>query len=203
MMKRALYLCIFALYCSVLAGRAEIVDRILAVVEIGGKTHIITMSDVRQEREIRARLGQPSPESDKEIVQILIDDRLIESETTDYPGVSVTEEEISNSLQGAIGRESAPTAALRNAVRTRILMEKVFDLKFRQSIRPTEEEIRKYYDEVFLPEARSRGLNSVRPLSDPEMLSAVTSNVVQEMMDHEVNVWLEAIRRRSTIEVFE
>ena len=197
-MKRASYLCVLAFLCLVLTSEAEVIDRILATVD----GHIITMSDVRQEQEIRERLGQKAVESEKALVQALIDDRLIEGQIADYPGIDVTDAEVSAALQDSIAREGNPTKAVREAVRQRIMMEKVFDLKFRQSIAPTEEDIRKYYENVFVPEARSRG-NPVLPLSDPEMSRAIRGNVVEELMNHALTVWLDAIRGRSKIEIFE
>jgi len=198
-MKKAAYLCVLASLCWALPSRGEVIDRIVAVVD----GHIITQSDVRQEREIRTRLGEKTVESDKDLVRILIDDRLIESEIADYPGVDVSNADVSAYLQDSIAREGAPAQAMLDAVRRRILMQRVFDIKFRQSIRPADEDIRRYYEEVFVPEARGRGLNPIPPLSDPQMSKAVHDNVVQELMDHEVNVWLEAIRRRSNIEIFD
>jgi hypothetical protein len=76
-------------------------------------------------------------------------------------------------------------------------------MKFRQAIRPTDEAVRKYYEEIFVPEAKKRGLPSIPPLTDPQMLAAVRQNVIQETLDHEVDVWLEAIRRKSNLEVFQ
>jgi hypothetical protein len=198
MMKRAAYLYVFASLCLAIPSNAEVIDRIVAVVD----GHIITMSDVRQEREIRTRLGEKAVESDKALVQILIDDRLIESEIADYPGIDVNNADVSAYLQDSIAREGAPTQAVRDAVRRRILMQKVFDIKFRQSIHPTDEDIRKYYENVYVTEARGRGVVPV-PLSDPAMSKGIRDNVVTELMDHELNVWLEAIRKRSIIEVFE
>jgi parvulin-like peptidyl-prolyl isomerase len=185
--------------CSALAVQGEVIDRILAVVD----GRIITQSDVRQEREVRERLGLKAAETDKALVQSLIDDRLIESEIADFPGVDATDGEVTAYLQSSVARDGVASAALRNAVGRHIRMQKVFDVKFRQSIRPGDDDIRKYYDEVFVPKARESGLNPIPPLSDPQMAKAVHDNVVQELMDHEVSVWLDAIRKRSSIEVFD
>ena len=70
-------------------------------------------------------------------------------------------------------------------------------------IRTTPEDIRKYYDEVFVPEARARGLQPIPSLNDPDMARAIQENVIEESLNHEVDVWLQAIRRRSNIEIFE
>jgi len=79
-------------------------------------------------------------------------------------------------------------------------MQKYFDLRFRQFIRPTNEDLQKYYDDVFVPEWKKRGLNPIPPLT--QITDAIRNNVVQEQMNHEIDVWLEAIRARSNIEVF-
>ena len=44
--------------------RAEVIDRIVAVVE----KHIITLSDIRAERTMREVLGEPIPKSDRELL---------------------------------------------------------------------------------------------------------------------------------------
>src|SRR5216110_1325466 len=109
-MERMLRLCIFIL-CSTLACQAEVLDRIVAVVN----GRIITLSDVRQEREVRARLGQKSVERDAALVKALIDERLIESEIMDYPGIDVTDDEVNAYLQSSVAREGAPSRAIRDA----------------------------------------------------------------------------------------
>ena len=195
-MKRRFYLSIFASLFLITIGRAEVIDRIVAVVE----GHIITLSDLRQEREIRARLGEPAIDNDADLVRQLVDNYLIERQTVEYPNIDAVNEEVEAELKKATSR-IAESEALRESVRRRIRMQKFFDLKFRQLIRPTDEEIRKYYENVFVPEARARGLQSIPLLTDGEMARGIRENVIQESLDREVEVWLEAIRRRSNIEV--
>ena len=188
-------LCLLCVQPSV-AG-AEVIDRILTVVE----GHIITMSDLREEKEIRVRLGEKPVDDDKALTNELVDHYLIERQIVDFPGVEVTEDEVDADLQTSIARQGRSSPAIREAVRKRIRIEKFFVQKFRQFIRPTDEAIKKYYDDVFIPAAKNRGMNPVLPLAD--VVDAVRQNVIQESLDHEVDVWLQAIRRRSTIEVFQ
>jgi len=178
-------------------ARAEVIDRIVAVVE----GHIITRGDLRQEREIRERLGEKPVEDDKALVQELIDNYLIERQIADYPGADVSNDEVDADLQKSVSREGRPSQAVREATRRRIRRQKYFDLRFRQFIRPSDDDVRKYYEDVFVPEARSRGVNPIPPLN--QIVDAVRNNVIEENLNHEINVWLEAIRRRSNIEVFE
>jgi hypothetical protein len=182
--------------CSLFA-QAEIIDRIVAVVD----SHAITLSDLRQEREIRARLGEKSIDDDVALARDLADNYLIERQSADFPGVDVTPEEITAELQNSDARSGVASEAVRNAVGRRIRMRKYFDLRFRQFIRPSDEDVRKYYDDVFVPAARARQLSPIPPLN--EVADAVRINVIQEQLNHEIDVWLEAIRERSSIEIFQ
>jgi hypothetical protein len=215
---RALGILLLFLFLSTVAF-AEVLDRIVAVVD----GQIITLSDLRQEREIRALLQEKPIDDDRVLARLLVDARLMERQIADYPNIDVTEDEINADVrrlslfQVPNPRDSAgvaladaqgqilktPAGPVLDAIRGRIRSQKFFDVKFRQSIRPTDEEVRKYYQDVFVPAARARGMDTVPPLTDPAMADAIRDNVIQEDLDHEVEVWLEAIRRRSKIEVFE
>jgi hypothetical protein len=176
---------------------AELLDRIVAVVE----KHVITLSDVREERQIRTSLGEAIPE-DSILAKDLVDNYLIERQIADYPNVDVTDAEVDDSIR-LLGPTIQLSDALRNAVRRRIRMQKFFALKFGEAIQPNDAQIQKYYTEFFVPAARARGLDPIPPLTDPEMTKAVRDNLIQESLHREVSLWLEAIRRRSNIEVFE
>jgi hypothetical protein len=178
-------------------SHAELIDRIVAVVE----KHVITLSDIREEREIRTSLGEATPE-DNVLAKDLVDNFIIERQIADYPNVDVTDVEVQDTVR-SLSATTRISDALRNAIRRRIRMQKFFAMKFGESIQPNDAQIQKYYAEDFVPAARARGLNPIPPLTDPEMMKAVRDNLIQESLHHEVSVWLEAIRRRSNIEVFE
>jgi parvulin-like peptidyl-prolyl isomerase len=199
LMRPSLCLCVFVSLCFTPATHAEVIDRIVAVVE----GHIITASDLRQERETRALLGDKPTGDDRTLARELVDNHLIELALADYPNIDVADAEVDADLARFNRRDGLFSAALREAVRRRIRMQKFFDLRFRQSIRPADDEMRKYYEDVFVPEARKRGLQSIPPLTDPEMASAIRENVIQESLNEILEVWLEAIRRRSKVEVFQ
>jgi hypothetical protein len=189
------YLCVFLFFSLPL--HAEIIDRMVAVVE----GHIITLSDLRQERDIRARLGEKTSGDDASLISEMIDNYLIERQSQDFPGVDVTPDEIDAELKNSPPQEGTASAAVRAEVGRRIRMQKYFDLRFRQFIRPTDEELQKYYDDIFLPRAREQKLNPIPTLR--QITDSIRNNVVQEQLNHEINIWLEAIRARSNIEVFE
>jgi len=193
----------YAVCCAWLLGvtlspaRGQIVDRMVAVVE----GHVITQSEVSEEREIRTRLGEKAAVDDAALIREMIDNYLIERQSSDFPGVDVTAQEIDADLKNSLPQEGAASPAVRATIGRRIRMQKYFDLRFRQFIRPSDEDLRKYYDDVFVPEAKKRGLNPIPEFA--QITEAIRNNVVQEQLDHEIDVWLEAIRARSNIEVFE
>jgi hypothetical protein len=198
-MKRVLSISLAVLSLFWLEGiaGAEVIDKMVAVVE----THIITASDMRQEREILIRLGEKPVDDDKLLVQQLIDNYLIDAQIADFPGVDVADADIDGELQKSAAREGPPSPAVREAVRRRIRMRKYFELRFGQFIHASDEDVQKYYNDIFLPAAKDRGLNPVPPLS--EVSDMIRKNVVEEGLNHEVTIWLEALRRRSNIEVFQ
>src|SRR5437762_10921622 len=150
-MRRALLL----LYCLLfsLPMRAEIIDRIAAVVD----GHILTTSDMRQEREILTRLGDKPIEDEAALLQHVIDDYLIEANMTDVTA-DVTEGEIDAEMRKFGPGSDLPPAKVREAVRLRIRMRKYFDKRWGESIHPTDEDIRRYYENVFVAAAKERGL---------------------------------------------
>jgi hypothetical protein len=176
---------------------AEVIDRIVAVVD----AHIITLSDLRQEREVRAQLGEKSADDDATITNQLTDAYLIDQQIADYPNIEVTTADVDSALQKVKPPLTKPSEPVLNSVRQRIRIQKFFDVKFRELIRPTDAEIQKYYDEKFVPEARTRGLDKIPPLTDQQVVDGIRENVIQEKLDHEVDVWLEAVRKRSKVEV--
>jgi len=184
------------LWAAMCLADAEVIDRMVAVVE----GHVITQSDLRQEREIRMLFGEKAAGDDAALIREVIDNYLIERQSSDFPGTDVTPEEIDAELKNAAPQAGTATPAIRAAIGNRIRVQKYFDLRFRQFIRPTNEDLQKYYDDVFVPEAKKRGLNPIPPLT--QITDAIRNNVVQEQMNHEIDVWLEAIRARSNIEVF-
>jgi hypothetical protein len=196
--RAAMCLCVSVVVLFSAIGRGEVLDRMMAVVE----GHIITMSDLRQERQIRSQLGEKPADNDAALTKQLVDNYLVERQIGDYPNLDVTDAEVDAVLRDSTTPPALASDMLRDAVRRRIRVQKFFDVKFRQLIRPTDDEIRKYYDDVFVPRAKEQQLQSIPPITDPQMVTAIRENVVQEKMDHELDVWLEAIRRRSNVEVF-
>jgi hypothetical protein len=193
-MRRTLPFLLFLVLTAVVAG-AEIIDRIVAVVN----NHVITLSDVRRAQRVRVVLGYPSI-NDKQLVRELVDAELIEEQIAQFFGVDVTEAEVDEVMKDVSDLRGVPVDVVRGAVRGRLRADEFFELRFRQFLRATDAEVGDYYTKIFVPAAQQKG----GPVPTLEQVTDMIRNsVIQEKAAREVESWLEAIRRRSDIEIFD
>jgi parvulin-like peptidyl-prolyl isomerase len=174
--------------------RAETLDKIVAVVD----GRLVTLSDVRQESAVRSLLGEKAIEDDA-VIQQLIEGYLIESQLAGFPGIEVTDDEIADAVAKLPKKDGVTPRALHDAVLRRMRTARYFDLRFRQFLTPSDQDVRKYYDDIFVPAARTRGMDPIPPLE--QVKDDIRKNALEEQLDHEVSIWLEAVRRRSNIEI--
>ncbi|HEX4997198.1 MAG TPA: hypothetical protein VFY29_03170 [Terriglobia bacterium] len=176
----------------------EVLDRVLAAIN---HQHVITSSDVRRERSVMAALGE-GQKDDPAILDDLIGWRLLEDQMAQFPGLTVTDEEVATALERVAGPLAAAIPDIRAAVRDRIRRAKYIDRRFGQFIRVTDEEKKQYYRDVFVPEAKKKGLDPVPGLDEPGISEAIESNVFQERLHNEVIGALDALRQMSDVEIF-
>ena len=153
---------------------------------------------MRQESVVRTILGEKAINDDA-VIQQLIEGYLIESQLAGFPGINVGDDEIAETVAKLQNKEGVSPRALHDAVLRRMRTARYLDVRFRQFLAPSDQDVRKYYDDIFVPEARARGMNPIPPLG--EVTDAIRKNVVEEQLNHEVSIWLEAVRRRSNIEI--
>ena len=171
----------------------EILDRIVAVID---DRFIITLSDVRKERAIQSALGGTAG-TDESILDALIERHLVDQEIAAFRDLEVPSDAITQRLRSiqapaGISTEDLRTALIGEFRRREFMME-----RFQQFIRVSDEELQKYYDEVYAPEARLRG-ERLAPLA--EVTESIRQNRILEKMNEEVSSWLIELRRRSIIE---
>jgi hypothetical protein len=193
-MKRG-YIAMVLLLFVTCGLRAEIIDRIAAV----ANEKIITASDVRQERRIMAIFDE-GQKTDEEILQDLIDRALVEDQLSQFAEIDITAEELIEAARGLTVPGDVSREEVLNALRLRMLRARFFELRFRQFITATDDDIQKYYEDVFVPEARTRGLSPIPPLE--QAADSIRANIVDERMTAEVELWIETVRRRSNVEIF-
>jgi parvulin-like peptidyl-prolyl isomerase len=171
----------------------EIIDRIVVVID---NHFIITLSDIRRERAIQRLLGS-NPGDDDTLIEALIEQHLIEDQIALFREIEIAEDAVSERLKGIQTPNGVSTEELREAVRAELRRYEFTVQRFRPFIRVSDEELRKYFEEVAVPALRNNG--QPIPAVEQGMLD-VRPNVIAEKMNAEVSEWLADLRRRSTIE---
>jgi hypothetical protein len=172
---------------------SEILDRIVVVID---DSFIITLSDIRKERTIQTALGS-NPGDDNAIVESLIERHLVEEQIAQFLEIDIPQDLIEERLR-AIGNPAGISSQdLKEAVVGDYRRRQFMIERFQQFIRVSDDELQRYYEDVFVPAVRQRG-ERVPPLG--EVVEGIRQNKVLEKMNEEVTVWLKELRGRSTIE---
>ena len=177
--------------------RADLIDRMMAVVD----GRVVTLSDVRRHGEVARLFGDPVGDDQSEQLQEVIEDLLIQGQIEQFPGLQVAEERVDEYISQLPDTEVITAEVVRDAVRKRLERISYFDLRFRRFTQATDEEIASYYETVFRPEARARGLEPLPALD--EVGDLIGENVIIEKADREISAWTDSLIARSEIEVVE
>jgi hypothetical protein len=157
---------------------------------------------VRRERAVMSALGEPE-KNDREILEDLIGWRLLEEQMTQFPGIDVTDEELTATLKQKVSPLATSIPDVREAVRNRMRRAKYVDRRYGQFIRVTDDEKRKFYQDEFVPGAQKQGLNPIPSLDDPEFSALIQAKMLEIKLNKAVISDLEALRARSDVEIFQ
>jgi hypothetical protein len=190
---------------------AEIVDRIAVTVD----NRVIATSEIGEALRVAAFLDGEKPDlgpaarrrmADRLIEQILV---RREMELTRYPEPSPAEiadavDQVKRRFAGdaEFQRELAAykltQRQIEDALRRQITLLRYIDLRFRPEVQVQENDVMQYYETVFLPEIRKKGVTPDPPFEDvqDECEEALTAGLVDKRMD----AWLAEARGRARIE---
>ena len=185
--------------------RAEVIDRILAVVD----TQIITLSDARAALRFALVPEDVSVDPIAAVLQRLIDRRLMLAEVDRYAppepapaaveaAIAVVERRFKDPLEMEIALNQAAMSReeLRRWVRDTLRLETYFQQRFSTVVQPSEDEILRYYREhpaEFTVSGKVQSLEAVR--------DAVRTAVIREQREVLVKQWVEGLRRRGAVQV--
>jgi hypothetical protein len=194
-----------ALLATAGAPRAEVIDRILAVVD----AQIVTLSDARAALRFALVSEDVSPDPIAAVLQRLIDRRLMLAEVDRYAppepapaaveaAMAVVERRFKDSLEMeiALNQSAMSREELRRYVRDTLRLEIYFQQRFSTVVQPSEDEILRYYGEhpaEFTVAGKMQSLEAAR--------DAVRTAVIREQREVLVKQWVEGLRRRGAVQV--
>jgi hypothetical protein len=192
-MRRRSIPAILALLVAAAPVGAEVLDRIVAIVD---GSFIVTLSDIRKERALQTALGAKTA-TDAEVLESLLERRLIEEQLAQYRNIPIDDAAIDARLRTLTPRPDVSTADLRAAVAGELRRFEFLAQRFGQFVQVTDAEARTYFEEVLVPELRRT--DAVIP-SLEEGMALVRPNVAAEKLNQEVSAWLKDLRGRSRVE---
>jgi peptidyl-prolyl cis-trans isomerase SurA len=202
------FLLVFA-FCSLkdVSGWQEVVDRIVAVVN----DEVITLTDINLV-ETFGLYESPKDEQEadvqRHILDQLINQKLVIQLTSE--DVMLEEEKIESALSQIIQRMEPGEAEkallrfgldwddLKSYLREKLLYQKIISNRFDQGIFVRLEEIEVYYEQIYIPSQRARGLEP-QPLT--EMLDQIEREIKREKKETQVREWVNNLKREANIQI--
>ncbi|MEW6207622.1 MAG: hypothetical protein AB1631_04595 [Acidobacteriota bacterium] len=201
-----LLLATFAIQTS--AQNQKTIDQILVVVN----DEIITRTDLlwnlALDPNAPSLAGPVSSDLLKQMLEVLIDQRLVYQEAAKIPS-EVSQDEIEKMRNELIKKFPSETAFRQRAesvgltsaridelIRERVLIERFVEFRFRSFVFVSENEIQKYYDEQLAPRVREGG--QIPPPAE-QVRDQINELLKREKFDQELDRWLKEARQRSDI----
>jgi len=201
-------LLVFAICClHCVSGWAEIVDRIVAVVN----DEVITLTDLNLVKTF-GLYESPNEEQGIDVQRFILDQlisqKLIIQLTSER--IVVEEEELESALseiihsmepgeaERALIRFGLDWDDLKGYLREKLLYQKIISQRFDRGIIVRLEEIETYYEQIYVPNQRSKDLE---PQPMIEMLDQIEREIKREKVRIQVQEWIKNLRREADIQI--
>src|SRR5690242_18908598 len=199
-------------FCSLCAAQ-QVVDKMVATVNGGVKTELITYSDLMWQLALQpdTPLDKPSSEQLNGALRLLIDQRLILQEAEKLPTITPTPAEIADSraelarhfasepvFRERLLRVGLTSEKLDEIIEQRLKMEKYLDFRFRNFVVISQTEIADYYRDVFVPRLRARAPGQIVPTLE-EARSQIEKTLTESKIESDTDAFLDTARDRAEI----
>jgi len=191
----------------------QVVDKMVATVNAGVKTELITYSDLLWQLALQPNtpLDNPSSADLNHALRLLIDQRLILQEAEKLPSIAPTPKEIGDARDELARQFASPTEfqqrlqrvgltseKLDEIVEQRLKMEKYLDFRFRSFVVINQSEIADYYRDVFVPRLRARAPGQIVPTLE-QARSQIEKTLTEAKIESDTDAFLDTARERAEI----
>ena len=200
---------LFAHVCSA----QQVVDKMVATVNAGVKTDLITYSDLLWQLALQPNtpLDNPTSPDLNRALRLLIDQRLILQEAEKIPTIVPTQKEISDArdelarnfpsaleFQQRLQRVGMTSEKLDEIIEQRLKMEKYLDFRFRNFVVISQKEIADYYRDVYTPRVRTRFPGRIVPALE-QVRAEIEQDLKEAKIESDTDAFLDAARERAEI----
>src|SRR5262245_50788326 len=202
-------LCAFAPMCSA----QQVVDKMVATVNAGVKTDLITYSDLLWQLALQPNtpLDNPTSPDLNRALRLLIDQRLILQEAEKIPTIVPTQKEVSDArdelarnfpsqieFQQRLQRVGLTSEKLDEIIDQRLKMEKYLDFRFRNFVVISQTEIADYYRDVYVPRYQARAPGRIVPTQE-QAREEIERTLIEAKIESDTDAFLDLARERAEI----
>ncbi|HEX5874113.1 MAG TPA: hypothetical protein VFY60_05645 [Pyrinomonadaceae bacterium] len=212
-MLRISFLALAFLTVAVPCRAQDVVDKMVATVNAGVKTDLITYSDLLWQLALQPAtvLDNPSSAELNRALRLLIDQRLILQEAEKLPTIVPTAKEISDArdeltrnfasvpeFQQRLERVGMTSEKLDEIIEQRLKMEKYLDFRFRNFVVINQKELADYYNQVYVPRLKARFPGRIVP-SLEQARAEMERTLTEAKIESDTDAFLDTIRERAEI----
>ncbi len=191
----------------------EVIDKMVATVNAGVKTDLITYSDLMWQLALQPStvLDNPTSAELNSALRLLIDQRLILQEAEKIPTIVPTQKEISDAraelarhfpsqpeFQRRILQVGLTSEKIDEIVEQRLKMEKYLDFRFRNFVVISQKEIADYYRDVYVPRFQTRSPGRIVP-SLEQIRNEIEQSLLEAKIESDTDAFLDNARERAEI----
>ncbi|MEO6333432.1 MAG: hypothetical protein ABIO91_00470 [Pyrinomonadaceae bacterium] len=198
------------------ASAQQIVDKTVATLSDGGRTELITLSDLKWQLALQpnVQLNPASSEDLNRALQLLIDQRLFALEAERLPREAPEKAEINAKINeivsyfptpaefehrlNMVGFKSVSDPNFERIVAQRIVIDKYLAFRFRSFVVITADDEAQYYRNVYVPEFRRRNAGVIVPALDSKRADIVEA-LTEERVAQQIETFLDEAKRRAQI----
>ena len=207
--------------CSSVPVQAQnnqrVIDQIMALVD----DDLITQSDLIWNLALNPKVPSPGGPVSSDLLSreldVMIQQRLIAHEAARLPSADLTQDEVNKKKAELISQFKSEAEfrqriesvgltpdRLDELIRQRVEIERFIDFRFRSFVFVTEQEIQRYYDEVFSKQMREKGavpppLDAELPDNNVKVRDMIAQILKAEKIEQETERWLRDASQRADI----
>jgi SurA N-terminal domain len=194
----------------------KVVDKMVATVNGGVRTDLITYSDLLWQLALQPGTPLTSPRSEdlNAALQSLINQRLIQQEAEKLPTIAPTDEEITAAIKDLVARFPSPAEfeqRLRTVgftsindeqfteiIRRRLRIEKYLNFRFRSFTVVTAQEEASYYTQAFVPRFKRESPGRIVPTLE-EVREQINRTLTEAKIESDTDAFLDTARENAEI----
>ena len=218
MIVRLLAAAVLILSVSTWLHAQQIVDKTVAVVSDGNRSELITYSDLLWQLALQSGsppLDPPRPEDLEQALQTTINQRIFALEAQRLPR-DPSQEEIAKKIRETVetlgppaafqsrlrqvGFDSVSDPAFEELIKRRLSIENYIDFRFGSFVVVTEDDVARYYRQVFVPEFRRRSPGLLLPTLDASR-EVIRDTLTRQKVATAIETFLDDAKGRVNIEI--